>query len=177
MSDSSDYLELLWEARAIKSETESICMRVEERHECYLNKLAGEAVDRARKDRAEAEKCLWHSDKNVRIVGLNILMDVWQAKESAFRAQYEYLIWHDHDEEVRAVAINCLSTCYEATNDQRVTGMLADFVRNEVLSTEIRTAAYFGLLVVTGEFKRRPEVILDFGFPKDVDWAYVDGFR
>lgn len=177
MNDPIDRSELLRQARAIKSEAEATARRAEDRHQLYLTELAGELADRAMKDRGEAEKCLCHPDKNVRIVGLTVMLDVWQANDDTFRAACERLLLHDPDEQVRAVAINCLSKCHEATNDQRIASMLATLVRNESFSTEVRTAAYFGLLTVTGEFGHRPELILDFAFPEDVDWSYVDRVR
>ncbi len=177
MNGSDDLSELLRESRAIKAQAESATRRVEERHQLYLNRLAGELADRAKEDRSEAEKCLSHAERNVRIVGLDALLNVWQANDGPFRTRCEHILLHDPDEQVRAVALNCLAKCYESTNDQRVACLFAGFVRDEAQSKEIRIAAYFGLLIVNGDFQRRPELILDFSFPEDVDWPYVDRIR
>jgi hypothetical protein len=174
MNHSNDDSELLREARSIKSEAENTVKRVEEQHQLYLNGLVGNLTERAMNDRKEAERCLYDTDRNVRIVGLEILLDVWQSRDLAFRATCERMILHDPDEEVRAVAINCLAKCYEGTNDSRVAQFLANLVRDDILSAEVRTAAYFGLLIVTGELGRRPQLILDFAFPESVDWGYVE---
>lgn len=166
--------ELLRQARTIKSEADDTVRRVEERHQLYLKQLVGEIADRAKRDRSEAEKCLSHTDKNVRIVGLSVLIDVWHAADTEFLASCERMIFHDSDQEVKAVAINCLSKCFEATNDQRVVQIFASLVKDELQVTELRTAAYFALLTVTGELERRPELILDFTFPNDVDWSLMN---
>lgn len=166
--------ELLRQARAIKAESESIVKRTEESHQSFLRNLPGGLHGRVTNSRSEAEQCLCHADKNVRIAALESLQDVWQAKDMRFQAACKRMIVDDCDEEVKAVAINCLAKCHEGTNEESVAKWLAGFVKNDSLSTTMRTAAYFGLLVLAGDFQRHPELILDFAFPDNVDWSFVD---
>lgn len=164
------------EARAIHSEAREIVRQVEQTHRENWRRRTGPIVESMLASRSSTEQMLANADGQIRAVAMEILVDIWQANDSDFIAHCRNRALTDPDLRVRAIALTCLGRCLEGTGNGEFGRFFAVLVSDPSASVECRVAAYFGLLYLTGQFAEKPELIISFRFPDDVDWRLVESF-
>jgi hypothetical protein len=96
-----------------------------------------------------------------------------------FRDAVDKLIWdaqHGDNYSVRASAISKLSIEFLKSDDRVVGGIIAAFVRDESISSDLRLFAYLCLLdLSTRRCDEYPDM-KTFRFPDDVDWDFVNRY-
>ena len=96
-----------------------------------------------------------------------------------YRHLVDKLVWcvqNGDDDSERATAIGKLSLEFLKTNDRVIGGIIADFVRDESVSSDLRLIAYLCLLDVSlRTYDQYPDMKI-FRFPEDVDWDFVEQY-
>ncbi len=177
MDESTPLHDIIAEGKRIIAECKESSGEIERMHREYLRHRAGPFLDEMMRSRIAAEACLTNDSSLVRGVAIEILFDVWDARDKVFTEQCRDMVQNDTDTEVRGLAALQLGKLYEGTNDSEAGHLLAAMVADASLQADLRQSAYFALLNVCGLFSLRPEILLRFQFPDNVDWSVVSQFR
>jgi hypothetical protein len=78
---------------------------------------------------------------------------------------------------VRGLALLALARYYSRSGNLRIGDLLARIVYDEKEDLQVRSCGYTGLLSLPEDDSRCRWTSLDFRFPDDVDWTFVDSFR
>jgi hypothetical protein len=93
-----------------------------------------------------------------------------------YRHLVDELSWYAQngdDDVLRASAISKLSIEFLKTDDAAIGAIIADFLRNESVSNDLRLIAYLCLLEVSRRAYDEYPNMETFAFPEDVDWGFV----
>lgn len=141
-----------------------------------LERYAGVLVVRKlEQDEATAFQHLFHPKRKYRFVALSLLEFKWGLTQEIADI-CEDLALFDSDPEVRALAVMNLSRYYAGTGNIRIGVFLASLVYERNEDQRVREAAYWGLLSLSETPKIQRPWILDFRFPRDVNWRFVNSF-
>lgn len=134
--------------------------------------LAGGDLDRMLESAERAAEYLSHSNPRLREVAMSVLTHHFAVCEQ-MQVRFESLSDNDPDSQVRLAARLALIACYRKKNDPRAKRSLAEIVRDESQSDEVRLSCYVLLMsLVDAPLERWPA-----RFPDDVDWTSVDETR
>jgi tetratricopeptide (TPR) repeat protein len=111
-------------------------------------------------------------DSRVREAALWIASEYWERIREVAPV-CEKLILEDPDFNIRLAALCVLSNGYRGSYDFRTGEFLTSLVRDIAQPPELRSAAYKSLCDIRGIV---PRPYLNFQFPGDVDWTFVDSF-
>ena len=132
----------------------------------------GPVVDEYRASRNAAKDGLQSHNRLYRIGSLYVLMYHWD-KSADIVQICEKLAMNDPDDAVKIQAIMYISDFYRASADRRVARLMSKIVISEMEGTEIRAAAYRGLLLVMQLDLYNITKITNIRFPDDVNWTIV----
>jgi len=143
-----------------------------------LERYAGVLVVRKlEQDEATAFQHLFHPKRKYRFVALSLLELKWGLTQEIVDVCEDMALF-DSDAEVRALAVMHLSRYYAASDNIRIGYLLASLVYERNEDKRVREAAYWGLLSLsaTPKIKIQRPCILDFRFPRDVNWRFVNSY-
>jgi hypothetical protein len=136
---------------------------------------AGEQRHLMMSDRSETLRCLEDIDPNIREIALSLAIYHWRlTAEIADRC--EQMSLSDSSATVRGAAIIALGECYRGQQDRRIGAILAKIVSAPDLAVEERKSAYLSLVVIHGDYQRFSIPRIMIGFPKDLDWEFVNSY-
>jgi hypothetical protein len=145
----------------------------------FWRNLAGDQLDEMLRSRAYAVQLLNSPHVQARLGALVVLSEHW--KDNAdLASEFMRVARCDPDEEVRAVALQCVGQCHQGTDDRDVGLLLARIVTNNREPARVRAGAYCALYTLRDLPHRWPgfyaEPPCPFRFPEDVDWSFVNSF-
>jgi hypothetical protein len=130
---------------------------------------------------SDVEPYLRHQSSELRIIALNVIVIHWAVGHGhdelrrRFAQVCEDMFRHDQDQNVQRMAASCLSSCYAATNDERIGRLLAQRVFDDRANKYLREACYRGLFELKGlEVQLWPGPFLRF--PEDVNREFVEAY-
>src|SRR5262245_7331624 len=134
----------------------------ETRHECHeivsgvtqsaqetWERLAGPHLAKMMNSPSATVRYLSNPDSKLREAALYIFEYHWGLDRS-LEPVLERMALEDTDENVRGIALHNLVSLYKGTNDMRIGKLLANFVKDESLSTEFRITVYCALFRLRG---------------------------
>jgi hypothetical protein len=141
---------------------------------------AGSRADAMLRSQSEAVNSLADPSPTIRFVALQVLTYHWEV-DAMIVHRGEVILRSDPDVGVRCQAVNTIERFYPRSNNSRIMNTLAEIVRNENDSNDLRAMAYRCLLVVSGQSTPYSELTAGafqpLRFPDDVDWSLVDRVR
>jgi hypothetical protein len=141
-----------------------------------LERYAGVLVVRKlEQNEATAFQHLFHPKRKYRFVALSLLELKWGLTQEIVDVCEDMALF-DSDAEVRALAVMNLSRYYAASDNIRIGYFLASLVHERNEDNRVCEAAYWGLLSLSETPKIQRPWILDFRFPRDVNWSFVNSF-
>jgi hypothetical protein len=161
---------------------DDLCRRCEGSHAIKkwqtesLAALAGEALDRMRTSRDDAEAFLRSENPSYRCAAMRLLQREWLVTCETAR-QCEFIMLNDQDVGARIAAIGVFVRHSLESVSGRAEGVLAKIVLDASNPLLVRDVAYQALFQVRHEHVESwPEVrraLSRFSFPDDVDWKMV----
>ena len=140
-------------------------------------RLAGDFLPELLRSKDDAIRLVEHPLARVRGAAIQVLNYHWKCREDGrFAKICESLGTRDPDMFVRHNALLALGSCFQYTDDTRISVLLAKIVCNQTESDEIRHAAYLALLSVRKPATRlhpTPLVTMN-GIRKEIDWGFVE---
>lgn len=139
--------------------------------------LAGDHLGKMMQDPSATAHYLGNADAKLREAALYIVEYHWGLNTS-LAPVLERMALEDENDDVRGIALLNLISLYRATNDTRIGKLIVALVKDESLSTEFRTTAYYALFVLRGlSSEYWPHMWSpEWRFPDDVDWSFVSTF-
>lgn len=145
MRDDEDLIRVRDEAKRLGNESREIAARVESAHQRYLNSLS-DSTDCMQKSADLAFEQLKDHNPKLRIVALNIIADNHSKVPDAGRLVSDAAM-RDSCEEVRCVAIVCLTAFPEIRRE-----LLSTIANDQFESSQIRDTALQTLRLLNGDF-------------------------
>ena len=130
-------------------------------------------VQKVGQNEAIAMEHLRHPKAKYRFAALDLIDWKWGVTQEVADI-CEELVVSDPDVSVRGLAAVRLGGYYSRSGNLRVGDLLARIVCKESENPQVRQSAYRALYWLPEEFIWLPP--LDFRFPNDVDWEFVDSF-
>jgi hypothetical protein len=130
-------------------------------------------VQKVGQNEATALEHLSHPKAKYRFAALDLLYIKWRLTQEAADI-CEDLVESDPDANVRALAATCLGSYYLGSGNRRISELLARIVSNVDENLEVRRSAYWSLFPLQENHRWERPNVLNFQFPQDVNWPFVD---
>jgi len=143
-----------------------------------LIELAGPHLETMLKSKAETVKYLSDPNPKLRAASLRVAYRHWEITDK-LATVYENMALCDSDPKVRETALRAVGRCYARSKDQRIGCLLAQVVRNDDLSVDMRLTAFTSLLGLHGNMDYGAEGGKSPLVPEslqDIDWALVEHY-
>lgn len=178
MNSREEIENIIRQHRQVSSECKEIITKIDNQERDFWRQRAGSVVDVMAENQEEAQRCLYHADAKIRSAALAVLMNKWNAVvDQKFIEICEEMSMTDADPETRALALTHLGSCYQNSENRRIGRLLSRTVLSTSLPDQVRAAAYFSLFALCGKRDSNLEFFLDFQFPDNVDWKFVELYR
>lgn len=175
--DEKERQELLRFVAETVHECQEITGSVREFAQQRWESLAGDRLEAMMQGPSATAHYLRNADPKLREAALHISNYHWGLNRS-LEPTLQRMAWEDADDDVRGIALLYLVSLYRGTDDARIGKLLVEFVKDQSLSTEFRTTAYYALFRLRGlSSEYWPHMwSAEWRFPDDVDWSFVDTF-
>jgi len=140
-----------------------------------LEEYAGPLVSELAQNRIMTTQYVNDGNPKLRFAALSLITTFWGVTEEIAEKCKDIAI-NDTDENVRGVAVICLYDYYKKKNNRIIGNLLASIVYDETEVSDVRRVAYEGLFHLREEHPLNWPLPIDFNFPNDVDWTFVDIF-
>jgi hypothetical protein len=141
-----------------------------------LEKQCGKlVVQKVGQSEEVAHQHLNHPKPKYRFAALYLIESKWGLTQDVADLCEELAV-SDPDAHVRSLVADALGTYYMSSGNMRIGDLLARTVYNENEDFRVRQSAYWSLYSLQEEYVWDRPDILNFRFPENVDWAFVNSW-